>query len=120
MRALITTAIIALAFMTPAFAQGHAPTVEQCQADSRVWMNMVTNHIPGTNPFSAWSYNDALNAYAEMHQCFEVVEDNLNAKLPYSALQYVLLSSLAERLTDFVNRHKYSDAFLAEDAAGQR
>ena len=89
----------------------HAPTVEQCRADQRLWLTEAQEtYVPA--PFM-----ELHNRNKEMIQC-ETVD-------PYESNHYynTLGETNAEkviRLHDFIDRHNLGSQFVAEDAQGKR
>jgi hypothetical protein len=114
MRAIVI-AILILA-TAPAFAQQieHAPTVDQCQADQRLWLSRLENTNDKLNDVTTQTL---LGWSKEMEACNVVDRANafryLNTKAEIWAEKYT-------RLADFVERHNLWDKFIEEDAAGQR
>jgi hypothetical protein len=109
----ITILILATA---PAFAQQieHAPTVDQCQADQRLWLHRMEDTNDKLNDVTAYTL---LGWSKEMQACDAVDHANsflyLNTKAEIWAEKY-------KRLADFVDRHNLWEKFIEEDAAGQR
>ena len=110
---LLTILILATA---PAFAQQieHAPTVDQCQADQRLWLSRLEDDKDKLMDVT----DGVLTKWAkEMRSCEAVDQTNhnryYNTRAEIGAEQYI-------RLSDFVVRHNLWDKFVEEDAAGQR
>jgi len=92
----------------------HAPTVEQCQADQRLWLSKLEVLPPDTNlpaftTLQQWS--------SEMGDCREVDPRNgwtyFNVEAESNNIQ-------AARMLRFLSRQHLWDKFLEEDAAGKR
>lgn len=109
--------LVILAFVLAASLRGqveHAPTVEQCQADQRLWLSKLEavppdTNLPGFKTLQQWS--------SEMSDCREVDPKNgwtyFNVQSESNVLQ-------AARMLRFLRRHNLWDKFLEEDAAGNR
>ena len=110
----VTLCIFLLSLATSLFAQDHAPTVEQCRADERLWSTQLTE-----NPEIIKSLrHDQLNDRTlEMANCAAVDRDRQSV---YAETAARFNMKLMVRLLDFIKRHKLLDQFMAEDAAGQR
>jgi hypothetical protein len=109
-----------------ALAQEHAPTVEQCRADYRLW---TTN---GTN-FKDVSYKELLRRAEVMGQCAETdpaamqvfAEDAMRlgwkkANVNYNDFSALLHETAGERVSKFLTRHHLMPQFIQEDEAGKR
>ncbi len=90
----------------------HAPTVEQCRADQRLWLDKLEGSsasLPNYLTLAGW--------FHEMHECKSVDPENqrryYNVCGEISSEQFV-------RLTGFLERHGLYDKFIEEDAAGKR
>jgi hypothetical protein len=95
----------------PAQEVKHAPTVEQCHADQRLWLNKLENNspLPDFDTLSAWGH--------EMIDCLAV--DPPNQKNYYNVYGEVNSEQLG-RLMGFVSRHDLWRKFIEEDKAGKR
>jgi hypothetical protein len=94
----------------------HAPTVEQCRADQRLWLAKLEQDPPRSGTANV-SYNE-LNAWTiEMMDCESV--DPASAKGYYNTLGEAT-SEQALRAEGFLHRHNLYGQFLAEDAQGKR
>jgi len=92
----------------------HAPTVEQCQADQRLWFS----RLEGGDSAKIPEPYDVLSEWAsEMGECDKVDPPNrqkyYDTHSEIQAYQFV-------RVMDFMDRHDLWDKFKAEDAAGKR
>ena len=105
--------IVLLLLLTASFAQEHAPTVQQCQANRLLWWDQFdTPKVISKLP--AKKLNERSD---EMHDCAVVDEENQHSYLQLAGMfqmEYEL------RLLDFVTRHHLMAQFMAEDAAGKR
>jgi len=108
--------VVAFVIAVPALGQEvkHAPTVDQCQADQRLWLSKLEGPESGLDdaPFST------LNAWnAELDQCKAVDPQNhfkyYNTTSEITAEQFI-------RAQHFIDRHGLHDQFIAEDTAGKR
>ena len=99
--------------ITPLCAQDHAPTVEQCRADQRLWLVQSDDkeHVKG---LSFAQINDRM---IEMANCVAVDRDRA---IMYSETGGRFANQETIRLLDFIRRHDLADQFWAEDAAGKR
>jgi hypothetical protein len=91
----------------------HAPTVEQCQADQRLWLSQLesTGPLPDV-PFRT------LNAWMkEMNQCQHV---DLKNSFQYLNTISEANSESRNRLEHFLDRHNLYEQFLKEDDEGKR
>jgi hypothetical protein len=84
----------------------HAPTVEQCRADQRLWLSN----------YASTGFAELTSRVAEMRDCEKVD--------PASADRYhntgdEILAEQALRLQGFLYRHNLYNKFLAEDAQGR-
>jgi hypothetical protein len=89
----------------------HAPTVDQCQADQRLWLSQ----IEGDN--SKLSFDVLRQMAGEMDKCSEV--DPANERRYYGTMAEAS-AAMALRLSKFIERHQLWAQFEAEDAAGKR
>lgn len=92
----------------------HAPTVQQCQADQRLWLSKLEVTPPDTDlpafpKLRQWS--------SEMGDCKEVDPKN---GWEYFNVQSESNTIQAARMLRFLKRHQMWDKFLEEDAAGTR
>jgi hypothetical protein len=92
----------------------HAPTVEQCQADQRLWFSKIESHpidgnLPDIRMLTQWSRG--------MLDCEEVDPQH---HWQYYNVQAEIGFLEAMRYEHFLDRHGMWDKFLAEDAAGKR
>ena len=90
----------------------HAPTVEQCRADQRLWLPKLEgerNLVAASSELNGWRQ--------EMNDCMKV--DPAFSDRYYSTTSEAGIEKLL-RLEHFLYRHNLYDSFLAEDAHGQR
>jgi len=93
----------------------HAPTVEQCHADQRLWLAQheedVGNntHLPNIHIIRRWA--------KEMNDCEKVDPTN---QLRYYNTISELMTEEKMRMEHFLDRHQLWEQFVAEDAAGKR
>jgi hypothetical protein len=104
--------LLILLSLLPAQEVNHAPTVEQCRADQRLWLAKVkgsADALPNFMTLNSWG--------REMSECKSVDPDNL---LLYYTVSSEIGGAELLRLTDFIDRHGLFDKFLEEDNAGKR
>jgi hypothetical protein len=94
----------------------HAPTVEQCRADQRLWLSKMAE--PNGKGTADVSYKEVKGWVGEMVYCSKKVD-------PAFGFEYLNAQSEAEatsalRLENFLFRHNLLRQFLAEDAQGKR
>jgi hypothetical protein len=90
----------------------HAPTVEQCRADQRLWFDKLENTtetLPTYHTLRGWS--------DEMGDCEHVDPEN---KLRYYNVVGEIAGERTVRFVDFLTRHELYDKFIEEDEAGKR
>jgi len=99
----------------PAQEVKHAPTVEQCRADQRLWLDKLEKSpgSPGTLP-DYWTLHDW---DVEMADCRVVDHDR---SLYYDNVSAEISSAQLLRLERFVDRQGLWDKFIEEDKAGKR
>lgn len=90
----------------------HAPTVEQCQADQRLWISKIEDDVAKDASFytiGAWQ--------VEMHNCEKVDPPNhwkyYNTAEEASEVQF-------NRMMKFLIKHSLLLQFVTEDAEGKR
>jgi hypothetical protein len=92
----------------------HAPTVAQCQADQRLWLDQIEASRDGT---TLPNY-DVLDAWGtEMSNCYHVDPDH---RFKYYNTEMEIYTAQLLRLQHFLQRHDLWQKFRDEDAAGQR
>lgn len=91
----------------------HAPTVEQCRADQRLWMGKLEesarDYLPSFGTLADWQ--------GEMRNCESV--DPENRPRYYNVLGEIGAEQ-DMRLEHFLDRHELYDKFIEEDKAGKR
>ena len=92
----------------------HAPTVEQCQADQRLWVSEIeaensSRPLPAFDIVTQWGQ--------EMLKCEKVDPDN---EWRYYNTAGEICGEKEVRLINFLHRHDLWNQFKAEDAAGKR
>lgn len=97
-------------------AQDHAPTVEQCRADQRLWSS-VHDEYALKDAVSKLSVQTLKQRSHQMNDCFAV--DSENGR-DYFGLVAAYGLELGRRYKNFIDRHNLMAQFLAEDAAGKR
>src|SRR6266852_4491831 len=101
-----------LLFARQAYVQevAHAPTLEQCRADQRLWLDKLeqtTGPMPEDyRTLNAWSH--------EMNDCKSV--DSENKRLYYNVAGEIQAERVI-RLADFLDRHDLYAKFIEEDKA---
>ena len=93
----------------------HAPTVEQCRADQKLWISKLEQEPVGAGVANV-SFNE-LNAWTlEMRDC-QTVDPEFRWQY-YSTQGEARIYQLA-RVGYFLDRHNLHGQFIAEDAQGQ-
>jgi len=89
----------------------HGPTVEQCRADQRQWLDKLENSTvrPDYETLTGW--------FDEMFDCGSV--DPENRRLYYNVMGEIDVDE-GLRLEHFLRRHGLWNDFLTEDRAGKR
>jgi hypothetical protein len=99
-----------LAAGKPAQEIKHAPTVEQCQADGRLWFSKLEDSLT-----SSVSYNTLVDWSSEMRDSSKV--DSVHHDL-YDNVVSEAIGTIVSRYVNFVQRHHLYEQFVAEDEAG--
>jgi hypothetical protein len=93
----------------------HAPTIEQCQADQRLWLSKLeqspSDGLPDYLTLSQWNH--------EMNDC-DKVDSNSSSRFSYLNTGSEIKAEKIGRLLDFLERHNLGRQFMEEDAAGKR
>src|SRR5271156_6720036 len=114
MRIKLTIAVfVVLLFGSGVMAQGveHAPTVEQCRADARLW-----SHKLSRQPVDAAMAT--VNVWLkEMSECRDVDQPY---ESDYLGVLIQIEADEARRFIHFIKRAGLANRFEAEDAAGKR
>ena len=107
--------VVIIAGATPQEVK-HAPTVQQCQADQRLWTGkMETQPIP--SGVEDVNYSTLVGWENEMAGCEAV--DRPNEFMYQSALSEISTFQKV-RLLGFLSRHNLLNKFYEEDEAGKR
>ncbi len=93
----------------------HAPTVEQCRVDQRLWLGRLRENVSAQELLPTW---DVLNQWqSEMLDCQKIDPTNvyqyINTMEEISAVEVI-------RLADFLGRHNMYGTFVQEDKEGKR
>lgn len=91
----------------------HAPTVEQCRADQRLWMSKVETD----SDVVSISFTDLSSWADEIDDCEKVDPDS---RYKYLSLESEIAYTKISRFRKFLKRHDLLQQFLAEDAQGKR
>ncbi|MFI5103193.1 MAG: hypothetical protein ACHP9V_07490 [Terriglobales bacterium] len=91
----------------------HAPTVEQCRADQRLWLAKVESE---TSVVSV-SFNELHGWLSEMMECKIVDPPRIDQ---YYNVAAEINSEQLLRMQYFMDRHHLYNQFLSEDAQGKR
>jgi len=90
----------------------HAPTIEQCRADQRLWVAKL-EHTTAFMPETI----DALTGWTdEMYDCMSVDPEN---RIRYYNVTGEIWAAKSRRLVNFLLRHDLYDKFIEEDSAGR-
>jgi hypothetical protein len=102
--------LLLLLLLQPLAAQTrHAPTVDQCRADQKLWFAWLEDRdhlLPKYPELSAWS-NEMMNCMA--------VDRELSWQ--YQNVQAEVTAVQLTRVENFLQRHGLIEQFLAEDGA---
>jgi hypothetical protein len=110
----LTLCVLLLSLIPSLFSQDHAPTVEQCRADQRLWAAQLDGNPEIVRSLAYYQLNDRMG---EMADCVAVDRDR---EIVYADTAGRFNNRQMVRLLDFVKRHELHDQFIAEDAAGKR
>jgi hypothetical protein len=105
--------IVGILCVHVAFAQEHAPTATQCQADQRLWLSQLETP---TGPADV-QYSTLVKWVDELQKCTVVDPDRASE---YENTRNETLFVEATRQSSFIQRHGLFPQFLAEDKAGKR
>ena len=102
----------------------HAPTVEQCRADQKLWLSKISDDAKAEEaeglrePVAASISFQQLNFCSlEMHDCARIDPE---FKKEYYQTSGDATVTANNRLVHFLYRHNLNQLFLAEDAQGKR
>jgi len=96
------------------YADDHAPTVAQCQADQRLWWNQLDNDKEAISKLTVRQLNERSG---EMNQCGIVDKQHVES---YSRTAAMFHLEIENRLRRFLERHGLMKQFVDEDRAGKR
>jgi len=91
----------------------HAPTVEQCRADQRLWLSKLESE----NSVASIGYKELNGWSQEMFECRSVDPEFHNRY--YNTAAEIAFEKII-RLEGFLDRHNIYNKFMAEDAQGKR
>ncbi|HEY1659701.1 MAG TPA: hypothetical protein VGG14_15210 [Candidatus Sulfotelmatobacter sp.] len=97
----------------------HAPSVEQCRADNRLWRSLDDR----SNGFNEFTTRQLMGMAGEMQRCAAVdprFGDPDGGGDTYWNMSMELHSAVFGRYMHFVNRHGLGPQFDEEDAKGAR
>ena len=95
----------------------HAPTVEQCHADQRLWTSKL-HQAPIPSGVKDVSFTELVNWYTEMKDCISIDPDH---RTDYLVTLTSIDNTQMTRIVNFLDRHHLTwNQFLAEDAQGKR
>lgn len=89
----------------------HAPTVEQCRADQKLWSSGMEQ------PNSPISFDELSRRQIEINRCMAVDSERYTQ---YYNTEGEIVARQLLRVENFLTRHKLWDQFHTEDAAGKR
>jgi hypothetical protein len=93
----------------------HAPTVEQCRADQKLWLSKLEE--PGSTSLANVTFNELNGWGKEMSDCGKVDPE---FHFRYYNTDGEATNEQVLRLEHFLDRHNLFDQFIAEDAQGKR
>jgi hypothetical protein len=93
----------------------HAPTVEQCRADQKLWGSRLL--VPNHAGVAHVSYDELEGWIVQMLTC-HVVDPAFQRR--YDDTNSEIDSEQKSRLLNFIFRHNLLGQFIAEDAQGKR
>ena len=91
----------------------HAPTIEQCHADQRLWLSKLESEPS----IVSVSFKELHGWLGEMMECKSV--DQPSRDLYYNVAAEISSEQLL-RMQYFLDRHHLYDQFVAEDTQGKR
>jgi hypothetical protein len=91
----------------------HAPTVEQCRADQKLWLSKLENE----NSVVSISFKELSGWLREMGEC-RTVDPQFHNQYYNTAAE--IDAEEVIRLEAFLDQHNLYDGFVAEDAQGKR
>jgi len=93
----------------------HAPTVEQCRADQRLWLSKLEQ--PNGAGVANVSYNELDDWVSEMIDCHHV---DPAFDILYFNTAGEASATMLSRVENFLKRHNSYGQFIAEDKQGKR
>ena len=97
-------------------AQEHLPTVAQCQADQKLWLNQLEQN-PARSGVANVSFGELTGWQGEMIECQIVDRKN---KRRYYATSSEVVKEQSLRLLYLAQHHNLYDQFLVEVVQGKR
>ena len=113
----VTLCVLLLSLIPSLFGQDHAPTVEQCRADQRLWSSVLDDQHAFKAAVLRLSVQTIQQRSGEMRDCFAVDPENHH---DYFVLVAAYGTETGVRYKNFIDRHNLMAKFLAEDVAGER
>ncbi|MDP9161979.1 MAG: hypothetical protein M3O09_17355 [Acidobacteriota bacterium] len=106
--------VVLLLFVAVAISRAqvkHAPSVEQCRADQRLWLAQLesSGSLPNYRTLQGWNH--------EMGECSSVDSEN---QARYFNVRAEVVAEQASRVEEFLSRHNLYDKFIEEDNMGKR
>lgn len=93
----------------------HAPSIEQCRADQRLWQSKLN----AVESFTEVGAKELVGWGTEMGECLEVDPSPIFQKA-YADTRADTTAVQAIRMFHFIDRHNLFEQYLAEDAQGKR
>ena len=92
----------------------HAPTIDQCRADTRLWLSQSSTQKD--------AFNDLTPAQigARIHEMFDCVPVDSHNSAAYENLRTRFAEAMMFRYASFILRRGLQQQFLDEDAKGAR
>lgn len=95
------------------FAQEHAPTIAQCQADQRLWSNESIHATSGTGfdlTIKRYSIVELIDRSQEMMACMSVDSKDLST---YSSTAMLICTQIESRLTRYIKETGQAEKYDA-------
>jgi hypothetical protein len=106
---LLLTLLMLLPLAPEPRAQKHAPTLEQCEADARAWVNV--------EDAKAQPVDELKLRMNGMMACGDAYPQE---KIQFAVVALVALGTVQDREENFINRHGLYPQFEEEDKQGKR
>src|ERR1035441_5690116 len=90
-----------LSLVIPSLGQDHAPTIEQCRADQRLWSSILQDEHTFKDAASRLPLQTLKQRSGEMRDCFAVDSENTH---DYFVLVAAYTTELSRRYKDFIDR----------------